>query len=309
MPAPSNAARPELRSARPGTRRRAVRDVSAVPRRARIPGPVRPGAARGRYPRGRGDPRRDTRVAARHVLPGRRRPGLAAVRRPRLLLQRRRHGRDVPVRERLLRLPVAVRAHAPVRSRAGGATVAVRRLPEPVHRRPVRGRPQPRARQHERVLARRAAAGLQGGQRAGPDRPGHPRYGRGVQLGRRPVVADGDRAPEGRPAHRRAGVLRLHGQGRGDTGHRLLRSGRVRADRARGLVRGAVLVDGARLGGNGKLRGVPGHPAHRQPGAAEGRRARYTCGTGRKTSTSASYQERELPSAGTGAPTGSPRTS
>ena len=91
-------------------------------------------------------------------------------------------------------------------------------------------------------------------------------------LGRRPVVADGDRAPEDRPAHRRAGVLRLHGQGRGDTGHRLLRGGRVRADRARGLVRGAVLVDGARLGGDGELRGVPDHPAHRQPGAAEGRR-------------------------------------
>ena len=83
---------------------------------------------------------------------------------------------------------------------AGGAAVAVRRVPQPVHRRPVRGRPQPRARQHERVLARRTAARLQGGQRAGPDRPGHPRHGRGVHLGGRPVVADGDRASQDRPA-------------------------------------------------------------------------------------------------------------
>ena len=41
----------------------------------------------------------------------------------------------------------------------------------------------PRARQHERVLARRPAAGLQGGQRAGPDRPGHARHDRASSPG------------------------------------------------------------------------------------------------------------------------------
>ena len=67
---------------------------------------------------------------------------------------------------------------------------------------------QPRARQHERVLARRTAARLQGGQRAGPDRPGHPRHDRGVHLGRRPVVPDRDRAPKIDP---RTGALVFFG--------------------------------------------------------------------------------------------------
>ena len=47
---------------------------------------------------------------------------------------------------RLLRLQVPVRADAALRGGAGGAAVAVRRLPEPVHRRPVRRGTVPRAR-------------------------------------------------------------------------------------------------------------------------------------------------------------------
>ena len=169
--------------------------------------------------------------------------------------------------------------------------------------------PQPRARQHERVLARRTAARLQGGQRAGADRPGHPRHDRGVHLGGRPVVPDGDGASQDRPAHRRARVLRLHGQGRGDAGHRLLRGGRHRADRARGLVRGAVLVDGARLGGHGELRGLPDHPADRQPRPAQGGRPALRVGRLARTSTWAWCPAAAAPCAGTGARTGSPRTS
>src|SRR5436305_198082 len=62
--------------------------------------------------------------------------------------------------------------------------------------------------QHQRVLARRPAARLQGGQPAGADRPGHAGHGGRVHLGRRPVLADRDRAPEDRPARRFAGLDR-----------------------------------------------------------------------------------------------------
>ena len=236
-------------------------------------------------------------------------PGVAAVRRARLLLQRRRHGRHVPVRRRVLRLPFPLRADAALPGRARGAAVPVRRVPQPVHRRPV-GR---------RACPAGSPTPMCTGTAGGCSRPRRTaRRSRSTRTpwtrsGSSPGTATCHRRPRPRIPRSTRATGRSSSSGTWPRARRRGTSPTTRrtrpGDRARGLVPGAVLVDGARLGRHRELRGLPDHPAHRQPRAAQGGRAALRVGRVRGRLSGRGATARLAPSAGTGAPTGSPRTS
>lgn len=120
-------------------------------------------ALRGRdlRPGGRG---RDPRGHRRRFLPGRAGSAVPADARRRHLLQRGRLGRVVPPQERPCGLHPPVRPHRPVQGRTRREAFAERGVPQSVHRRPERGRAQPRHRQHQCGGARGPALGAEGGQ-------------------------------------------------------------------------------------------------------------------------------------------------
>ena len=231
----------------------------------------RPVRRRARAGGGSPGPRRD-------LLSRPARPAAPGASRRRHAVQLGRDGDDLPVLGRPCRLQVPLRADAPLHGRARGAPRAVRLLPGPVHRRPQGGGDQPGAGQHERLLPRRTAALLQGGQPPDRDRPGHPGDDRRDRLGRGRVEPHRDGPPEDRPGDRGARAPRLRRQGRGDPCHRVLRGRRHREGGGRGMARGTVPGEGPRLGGHRALRGVPPHPARHGPRACEGRRRRLRVG-------------------------------
>ena len=232
---------------------RRLRGAAAGDRRARGPGPGRPGLARGRqpgparpdpqgspgYPRRRGGPRR---VPGRHAGPGVPRPGVG------------------PGRARRGRRCRPVRGH-PVAARGPG---------------PDRGQPRPARRQgaHHPVRCRRGVRGPRGPVHADPRLPAraaHRQAGqdgvlpRGVLLRAR-APAPGLAALRARQHGGRAAGLRQggHRPGRRRVRVELARRRGQRGDPRRRPVRGAAC-------GDGLLRGLHQQPAVRRDARIRGR--------------------------------------
>ena len=151
---------------------------------------------------------RDPEGARGRLLPHRRRPAVSEPR-GRHDPQRRRHGLDVPLRERPRLLPQPLRPDRAPDPRARGAPPALRPLPQQAHRR--RERLQPPAarqhRQHQRLQPPRRALHAARGFAPLPGRPRDARDRRGRPL-RQARQQRADRASQDRPADRRMVELR-----------------------------------------------------------------------------------------------------